>query len=67
MELISIKPGIPIILCSGFSDETDLKRGKVAGINGFLIKPVAFGDLAEMVRKVLDETKDKGHALLSHS
>jgi CheY-like chemotaxis protein len=56
-ELISIKSDIPIIICTGFSDENDEKRGKAMGIKGFLMKPVAAGDLAEMVRKVLDEIK----------
>jgi hypothetical protein len=27
------------------------------GVKGFLMKPLAAGDLAEMVRKVLDESK----------
>jgi hypothetical protein len=27
------------------------------GVKGFLMKPVAIGDIAEMVRKVLDEAK----------
>ncbi len=54
-ELISIRPGIPIIICTGFKDDRDEKRGKALGIKGFLMKPVATGDLAEMVRKVLDE------------
>ncbi|MFH0995044.1 MAG: PAS domain S-box protein [Pseudomonadota bacterium] len=54
-ELISIRPGIPIILCTGFSDENDELRARAMGIKGFLMKPVATGDLAEMVRKVLDE------------
>ena len=58
-ELISIRPDIPIILCTGFSDENDVTRAKAAGIKGFLMKPIAFGDLAEMVRKVLDEMKAK--------
>jgi DNA-binding NarL/FixJ family response regulator len=53
-ELISIRPGIPIILCTGFSDENDVKRAKAIGVKGFLMKPAAMGDLAEMVRKVLD-------------
>ena len=57
-ELISIRPGIPIILCTGFSDENDEKRAKAMGIKGFLMKPVATGDLAEMVRKVLDDVAD---------
>jgi signal transduction histidine kinase/ActR/RegA family two-component response regulator len=54
-ELISIRPGIQIILCTGFSNENDVNRAKAMGVKGFLMKPVAMGDLAEMVRKVLDE------------
>jgi DNA-binding NarL/FixJ family response regulator len=54
-ELISIRPGIPIILCTGFSDESDENRAREIGVKGFLKKPVATGDLAEMVRKVLGE------------
>ena len=54
-ELISIRPGIPIILCTGFSDETDENHARTIGIKGFLKKPVATGDLATMVRKVLDD------------
>ncbi len=53
-ELISIRPGIPIILCTGFSDENDEHHAKSIGVKGFLKKPVATGDLAETVRKVLD-------------
>ena len=56
-KLIAIKPGIPIIICSGFSDEKDVQRGRAMGVRGFLMKPVTIGELAEMVRKVLDEEK----------
>jgi len=52
-ELISIRPEIPIILCTGFSDENDRQRAKAIGVKGFLMKPVATGDLATMVRRVL--------------
>ncbi len=58
MELITIRPNIPVILCTGFSDENDEKRAMDLGVKGFLKKPVARGDLAEMVRKVLDEAKN---------
>jgi CheY-like chemotaxis protein len=60
-ELISIRPGILIILCTGFSNEDDVKRAKAMGVKGFLMKPVAIGDLAEMVRKVLDELANSMH------
>jgi DNA-binding NarL/FixJ family response regulator len=65
-ELISIRPEIPVIICTGFCDENDENRSMDLGVRGFLKKPVAVGDLAEMVRKVLDEfagycaAKDKG-------
>jgi PAS domain S-box-containing protein len=58
MEIISIKPLIPIIICTGFSDENDVQRAKAMGVKGFLMKPVAMGDLAEMVRKLLNEVAD---------
>jgi len=57
-KLISIRPGIPIIICTGFSDEKDQKRAKAMGVKGFLMKPVSLGDLAAMVRKVLDDVAD---------
>ena len=56
-ELISIEPGIPIIICTGFSDEKDENRARGIGVKGFLKKPVSRGDLAEMVRRVLNEAK----------
>ena len=62
MEMISIKPGIPIIICTGFSDENDVQRAKAMGVKGFLMKPVAMGDLAEMVRKLLNEVADSALA-----
>ncbi len=58
-ELISIRPNIPVILCTGFSDENDEKRARELGVKGFLKKPVATGDLATMVRKVLDEVEGR--------
>ena len=57
MELISIEPAIPIIICTGFSDENDENRAREIGVKGILKKPVGRGDLAEMVRRVLDEIK----------
>jgi two-component system sensor histidine kinase TtrS len=54
MELILIKPGIPVIICTGFSNEDDKQQAMDMGIKGFLIKPVSLDDMAAMVRQVLD-------------
>jgi PAS domain S-box-containing protein len=54
-ELMAIRPGMPIILCTGFGNETDELHAMGMGIKGFLIKPVAKADLAATVRNVLDK------------
>ena len=54
-ELLKHEPRPAILLCTGFSDQIDPEKIKAAGINGFLMKPVVLKDLAEMVRRVLDE------------
>jgi PAS domain S-box-containing protein len=53
-ELICIKPDIPIIICTGFSESMDEAFAKEMGINGFLMKPVIKSKMAKEVRKVLD-------------
>jgi len=55
-QLLSIRSGIPIIICTGFSEKLTEESAKALGIKGFLMKPVVRKDLARMVRKVLDES-----------
>jgi CheY-like chemotaxis protein len=55
--LITLKPGIPIIICTGFSKMIREERVKTLGIKALLMKPVTKPDMAFMVRKVLDEAK----------
>ena len=57
-ELLKIRPDIPIILCTGFSDKVSAEKAKLMGIKGFLLKPVVLTDLSNMIRKVLDENKE---------
>jgi len=57
LELKKIRPDIPIILCTGFSEQIDAEKISTLGIKGFLAKPVLRIDFAKMVRKVLDEVK----------
>ena len=59
-ELLSIKATLPIILCTGFSEAINEKKTAELGIRGLLMKPIAKYELAEMIRKVLDEAKELG-------
>lgn len=57
-SLRSIRPDMPVVLCSGFVTEQDEQSATAAGVKKFLMKPVATGDLAKTVRQVLDERKE---------
>ncbi len=51
-----IRPGIPIILCTGFSELIDKDRASRLGIQKYLMKPVVMRELAESVREVLGKS-----------
>jgi DNA-binding NtrC family response regulator len=53
-EIKQIKPGTPIIICSGFTSSATKKQIKNFGISDFVTKPVNKTELARLVRKVLD-------------
>lgn len=53
-KLKTIKPEIPFIICSGYNEETSGKNLRGRPVDAFLQKPVAMGDLAKAVRKILD-------------
>jgi len=53
-ELIKIRPAIPILLCTGFSEIISEEKAASLGIKGFLLKPIIMKDLAQKVREVLD-------------
>jgi hypothetical protein len=51
----AVRGDIPIILCTGFSEQISASKARQKGIKGFLMKPLVRGELANMVRQVLDE------------
>lgn len=53
-QILSLRPDIPIILCTGFSDLVDRESAEAIGIRAFMMKPVTMTNLAETVRKALD-------------
>jgi len=53
-EIIGVRPGFPIILCTGFSEKISEDAVKSVGIRTLLIKPVTLRSLAETVRGVLE-------------
>jgi len=58
-ELTAIRPDVPIIICTGFSERINKEKATAIGVKDFLMKPIVKSDLAQTVRKVLDETKSE--------
>ena len=54
-EIMSIRPDIPVILSTGFSEKIDEKKALELGVRAFLMKPVVMSEMANTIRKVLDE------------
>ncbi len=54
-EVLKIRPDMPIILCTGFSDRIDEKKAKAIGIGEYVMKPILMKDLAGAVHRVLEQ------------
>jgi CheY-like chemotaxis protein len=54
-EILKIKPNMPVILCTGFSELVTEDTVKAAGIAQFVMKPMGRKEWAAAVRKVLDD------------
>ena len=57
VDLLKIRPDVPIILCTGHSDRIDEQRSKDLGVADYSMKPYERKDLIKRVRKVLDKAK----------
>jgi len=56
-NLIQLRPDIPVILCTGFSAIIDGPKALSMGIRAFISKPILKQEVAEAIRKVLDENQ----------
>jgi PAS domain S-box-containing protein len=53
-EIMQIRQDIPVILCSGFSEQMNEEKARKMGIRAFVMKPVIRSELAQIIRKVMD-------------
>ncbi len=52
--MLSIRPDLPIVLCTGYSHRISEARAREIGIGGYVMKPMTDNELANAVRRVLD-------------
>jgi len=54
-ELLRIRPNLPVIICTGYSQTIDHERAKKLGIKALVEKPMLIDEIAAAVRKVLNK------------
>jgi len=61
-NLLKVRSDLPILLCTGFSENISEETADTIGIRGFLYKPVSMKDIARKIRTILDgdSKKNKG-------
>jgi CheY-like chemotaxis protein len=56
-ELMHLRPDIPVILCTGYSDSISSEKAMAIGFRGFIAKPFTLKNGLEIMRRVLDQTR----------
>ena len=57
IELMKIRPEIPVIICAGFSHTITAEKAKSIGIRKIIMKPYVYSHVAQIIRKVLNQDK----------
>ena len=53
-KILEIRPDIPIIICSGFSEKINAETAREMGVRGFVQKPILINEISAIIRKILD-------------
>ena len=53
-KILELRPGVPLILCSGYGRNEILEEGRKLGIAAILSKPIPAAELARSIRAVFD-------------
>jgi len=53
-EIRRFRPDLPVILCTGFSEQINEEMAKEMGISTFLLKPIVRNEMAAAIRRALD-------------
>ena len=53
-KIMTQRPGLPVILCTGFSRKMSEEKAMAMGIKAFIYKPIVLKDLAKLLRRILE-------------
>ena len=53
-EMLAVRPGVPIILCTGYSEDLREDKAREFGVRSILLKPFTVKEIAAAVRRALE-------------
>jgi len=53
-KIMDIRPGIPLVLCTGYSEKFTKRQATEMGVHAYLMKPLVMRDLATIVRRAIE-------------
>ena len=53
-EVLKIRPNMPVIICTGYSERMSAKKAEALGVRKYIEKPIDLRNLASSLREVLD-------------
>ena len=54
-EVLTIRPHMPVIICTGYSERMSAKKAEGLGVRKYLEKPIGLRNMASALREVLDD------------
>jgi len=54
-EILTIRPQMPVIICTGYSERISAEEAEALGARKYIEKPIDVQNLAAALREVLDE------------
>jgi len=53
-EVLQIRPNMPVIICTGYSERMSAKKAEALGMRKYIEKPIGIRNLASAIREVLE-------------
>ncbi len=53
-EMLAIRPDMPVILCTGYSEIMTEEKARELGIRGYIMKPITRKDIRQVIRDALN-------------
>jgi len=54
-RILEIKPTVPVVLCTGYSDDVTPEKVENAGIKALIYKPISKKEMARSIGEILDK------------